>query len=257
MSKLSHFDKDGKAAMVDISDKSETKRTAIAKGSISMEPETLSLIEAGTAKKGDVLGIARVAGIMAAKKASDLIPLCHPLALNKVTVDFTLDKESSRVDIKALAKVDGKTGVEMEALTAVSVAALTIYDMVKAVDKNMVIGDIRLAFKDGGKSGTYKEPQGEKEDKRSEPKARATVRPQEVPLTPTRLTTANGSREALRAFMQAKRIKPMRWAQDAGIAPGTLYGFLQGRIASLSDDDVRKLADAVHADTHDLFPGSA
>ena len=159
MSKLSHFDEDGKAAMVDVSDKVETERTAIAKGRIQMAPETLALIEAGSAKKGDVLGVARVAGIMAAKMTSDLIPLCHPLAITKVSLEFDLDKEGSAVDITATVKVNGKTGVEMEALTALSVAALTIYDMVKAVDKDMVIGDIRLAYKEGGKSGVYKEPE--------------------------------------------------------------------------------------------------
>lgn len=153
-SKLSHFDKAGKAAMVDVSDKAETTRIAVAKGSIRMAPETLVLIRKGTAEKGDVLGIARIAGIMAAKRTHDLIPLCHPLPLTKVSIDFNLNANDSAVDITATTKVTGKTGVEMEALTAVSVAALTIYDMVKAADKTMVIGQIYVAAKEGGKSGS-------------------------------------------------------------------------------------------------------
>ena len=153
-SRLSHFDETGKAAMVDVSDKAETTRIAVAKGSIRMAPETLALIRQGTAEKGDVLGIARVAGIMAAKRTHDLIPLCHPLPLTKVSVDFELNDEENAVDITATTKVTGKTGVEMEALTAASVAALTIYDMVKAADKNMIIGQIYVATKEGGKSGS-------------------------------------------------------------------------------------------------------
>lgn len=154
MSELSHFDESGKAAMVDVSDKAETTRLAVAKGSITMAPATLALITEGTADKGDVLGVARIAGIMAAKRTHDLIPLCHPLPLTKVSIDFELNEAANSVDITASAKVTGKTGVEMEALTAASVAALTIYDMVKAADKEMVIGQIYVASKEGGKSGT-------------------------------------------------------------------------------------------------------
>lgn len=155
MSKLSHFDESGKAVMVDVSDKAETARVAVAKGSIRMAPETLALIKQGTADKGDVLGIARVAGIMAAKRTHDLIPLCHPLPLTKVSIDFDLNEDDSAVDITATTKVTGKTGVEMEALTAASIAALTIYDMVKAADKQMIIGQIYVATKEGGKSGSH------------------------------------------------------------------------------------------------------
>lgn len=154
MSELSHFDESGKAAMVDVSDKAETTRLAVAKGSIKMAASTLALIAEGTADKGDVLGVARIAGIMAAKRTHDLIPLCHPLPLTKVSIDFELNEAASAVDITASAKVTGKTGVEMEALTAASVAALTIYDMVKAADKEMVIGPIYVATKHGGKSGS-------------------------------------------------------------------------------------------------------
>jgi cyclic pyranopterin monophosphate synthase len=155
MAGFTHFDKEGKARMVDVSDKAETERVATAKGSVIMQPATLALIKEGGVKKGDVLSVARLAGIMGAKKTPDLIPLCHPLALTSVQVDLTLDEARNAVDITATCKLLGKTGVEMEALTAVSVAALTVYDMCKAVDKGMQIVDIRLTHKSGGKSGTF------------------------------------------------------------------------------------------------------
>ncbi len=153
--KLTHIDADGNATMVDVSEKDITSRTAIAKGRIAMAPATLALIKEGGIAKGDVLSVARLAGIMAAKKTSDLIPLCHPLALNKVSVEFHVDDVNSAIEIEGTARVSGRTGVEMEALTAVSVAALTIYDMAKAVDRGMTIGEIKLTHKSGGKSGTY------------------------------------------------------------------------------------------------------
>ena len=155
MARLTHFDKEGKAAMVDVGAKPETKRMAIARGRVTMKPETLALVKAGEMGKGDVLGVARLAGIMAAKRTSELIPLCHPLALSSVAVDLTLDEAASAVEIEAKVRLTGRTGVEMEALTAVSVAALTVYDMCKAVDRSMTISDIRLVHKSGGKSGTY------------------------------------------------------------------------------------------------------
>ncbi len=153
MSDFTHFDESGAAHMVDVSEKATTSRTAIAKGFISMQPATLAMVAEGTAKKGDVLGVARLAGIMAAKKTHDLIPLCHPLALSKVAVE--LEVAEGGIAIAATVKNTGQTGVEMEALTAVSLAALTVYDMIKAVDKTMVISDIRLVLKDGGKSGLF------------------------------------------------------------------------------------------------------
>lgn len=152
---LTHFDAAGRAAMVDVSGKDETSRTATARGRIVMAPATLALIREGRAGKGDVLGVARLAGIMAAKKTSDLIPLCHPLMLSKVTVDLEPEGEDA-VAIEATVKVTGKTGVEMEALTAVTVAALTVYDMVKAADRGMRIEDVRLVHKAGGKSGEFR-----------------------------------------------------------------------------------------------------
>ncbi|MDF2139975.1 cyclic pyranopterin monophosphate synthase MoaC [Paenirhodobacter sp. CAU 1674] len=152
---LSHFDAAGQAHMVDVSDKQVTARVAVAEGCVVMTPETLAYVLDGTAKKGDVLGIARVAGIMATKKTADLIPLCHPLPITKVALDLTPDPALPGVRISATVKTTGQTGVEMEALTAVSVAALTVYDMLKAVEKSMRIEGIQVTLKDGGKSGRY------------------------------------------------------------------------------------------------------
>ncbi|WP_171204826.1 cyclic pyranopterin monophosphate synthase MoaC [Ruegeria sp. HKCCA0235A] len=152
---LTHFDAQGQAHMVDVSDKEVTDRVAVAEGYIRMAPETFEIISEGRAKKGDVLGIARLAGIMGAKKTPDLIPLCHPLPVTKVAVELTLVPDLPGVRIQATVKTSGQTGVEMEALTAVSTAALTVYDMTKAVDKAMEIGGIRVLLKDGGKSGRY------------------------------------------------------------------------------------------------------
>ena len=155
MKKLTHYRKRGEVAMVDVTAKAVTERTATAKGSVLMQPETIALITAGGVKKGDVLSVARLAGIMGAKRTPDLIPLCHPLALTSVHVDLAVDKKRNAVDITATCKLAGKTGVEMEALTAVAVAALTVYDMCKAVDRGMVIEQVKLLHKSGGKSGTF------------------------------------------------------------------------------------------------------
>ncbi len=152
---LTHFDAKGEAHMVDVSDKAVTDRVAVAAGHIKMARETYDIISEGRAKKGDVLGVARLAGIMGAKKTPDLIPLCHPLPVTKVAIELTLDPDLPGVQIEATVKTSGQTGVEMEALTAVSTAALTVYDMAKAVDKAMEIGGIRVLLKDGGKSGRY------------------------------------------------------------------------------------------------------
>ncbi|WP_170600415.1 cyclic pyranopterin monophosphate synthase MoaC [Ruegeria arenilitoris] len=152
---LTHFDSDGQAHMVDVSDKDTTNRVAVAAGHVKMAHQTFEIISEGRAKKGDVLGVARLAGIMGAKKTPDLIPLCHPLPVTKVSVDLTLDPGLPGVQIEATVKTTGQTGVEMEALTAVSTAALTVYDMAKALDKAMEIGGIRVLLKDGGKSGRY------------------------------------------------------------------------------------------------------
>ena len=156
MNKLTHFDASGQAHMVNVGDKPNTHRIAVATGTISMMPATFEMVEAGSHKKGDVLGIARIAGIQASKKTSDLIPLCHPLALSHVSINFQTNKASSSINCEVRAETTGPTGVEMEALTAVQVTLLTIYDMCKAVDRGMVMSDIKLLEKSGGKSGEWK-----------------------------------------------------------------------------------------------------
>ena len=158
MNEFTHFDHKGDARMVDVSAKAETERVAIAGGRITMEKATLEKIMGGTMSKGDVLSVARLAGIMGAKRTPDLIPLCHPLNLTSVAVELSCDPDTSSVAITATTKITGRTGVEMEALTAVAVAALTVYDMCKAIDRGMRIGDIKLLHKSGGKSGTYEAP---------------------------------------------------------------------------------------------------
>lgn len=155
MARLTHFDGEGRAHMVDVSGKAVTDRIAVAEAFVRMRPETLALVSQGTAKKGDVLGVARLAGIMGAKRCADLIPLCHPLPITKVAVDLAVDAELPGVRIEATVKTSGQTGVEMEALTAASTAALTVYDMLKAAEKTMEIGGLRVVLKDGGKSGRF------------------------------------------------------------------------------------------------------
>jgi cyclic pyranopterin phosphate synthase len=155
MASSTHFDAQGNARMVDVSDKDATERSATAKARVVMRPETLAMIAAGSAAKGDVLGVARLAGIMAAKRTAELIPLCHPLPLTAVSVDLACDPTTSTVEVTATCRVRGRTGVEMEAMTAAAVAALTVYDMCKSVDRGMRVSDLRLVHKAGGKSGTY------------------------------------------------------------------------------------------------------
>jgi cyclic pyranopterin phosphate synthase len=154
---LTHFDPRGNAAMVDVSAKPVTVRTATARGRVAMRPETVALIRSGSAKKGDVLGVARLAGIMAAKRTAELIPLCHPLPISAVSLELTAEEAAAAVEIEATVRTDGRTGVEMEALTAVSVAALTVYDMCKSVDRAMRIEAVRLTHKAGGKSGEFRQ----------------------------------------------------------------------------------------------------
>ncbi len=155
MAKLTHFNDEGKAHMVNISDKDETKRIAVARGAVSVNRDTLELIKSDNIAKGDVLGVARLAGIMAAKNTSSTIPLCHPIPISSIEIEFQIQNELSSIDIEAVVSTVGKTGVEMEALVAVSTAALTIYDMVKSVDKRVIINNIHLTYKEGGKSGTF------------------------------------------------------------------------------------------------------
>ncbi|MEM7471131.1 MAG: cyclic pyranopterin monophosphate synthase MoaC [Pseudomonadota bacterium] len=155
MPKLTHFDGEGRAHMVDVSDKDVTDRIAVARAAVTMHRDTLALVTSGTAKKGDVLGVARLAGIMGAKKCAELIPLCHPLPITKVALELTPDVDLPGVRLEATVKTTGQTGVEMEALTAVTTAALTVYDMLKAAEKTMEITDVKVVLKDGGKSGRF------------------------------------------------------------------------------------------------------
>lgn len=276
MTDLTHFDADGKALMVDVSEKHETARIAVAGASIRMGAEAFEKIELGSAAKGDVLGVARLAGIMAAKKTADLIPLCHPLPLSKVTIEFRLDPKRLAVDIEATAKVTGRTGVEMEALTAASVSALTIYDMVKAVDKSMVIDNVRLMRKEGGKSGLYIENSEAGSDKVSPPSmikpasasrfaARAPAQPVPKPapkprdfeagLAANRRQHAQANVSYFRDFMAAKGLRPTTWAQEAGVPVGALYGLLQGRLRTLAPDQLESLARVAGVRVDDLLGG--
>ena len=255
MSKLSHLDDQGRASMVDVSAKGDTERLASAEAVIVLSEEAYGLVLSGQAKKGDVLATARIAGIMAAKKTSDLIPLCHPLALSHAGVEFEPLPERHALRIIASAKTTGPTGVEMEALTAASLAALTVYDMIKAVDKSAVIETIRLLTKSGGKSGTYEAP----EKPVSEPE---TAKPQRGKTAPRVLMheaaspkagNPSGEREALRRFMSDRRLRPTEWAKSAGLPVNELYGYLSGRSRGLPQATAERLAKAARASLDEMF----
>jgi cyclic pyranopterin phosphate synthase len=258
MSKLSHLDDQGRASMVDVSAKGETERTATAEAIIVLAEEAYDLVVSGQAKKGDVLATARIAGIMAAKKTSELIPLCHPLALSHAGIEFEPIAERHALRIIASAKTNGPTGVEMEALTAASVAALTVYDMVKAVDKSAVIEAIRLLTKSGGKSGSYEAAR--------DGAARAPARPAKAEArrsgSPRVLMTEvsapksgniSSEREALRRFMSERRLRPTEWTKSAGLPVNELYGFLAGRSRALKPSSAERLARAARASIDEMF----
>jgi cyclic pyranopterin phosphate synthase len=269
MSKLTHLDEAGKAKMVDVSAKDTTTRTAMAEAIVRMKPDTLALVLDNTAPKGDVLAVARIAGIMAAKKTSEIIPLCHPLPISGVTVACEPDEEGSLIRILASVKVTGQTGVEMEAMTAASVAALTIYDMLKAAERGITIEAVRLLQKDGGKSGAYRaEP--EKTGARGRlvrrtPSAAAASRlvrhrsqPAEVaPEGPSRRSASDHAarREALRRFMAERGLTAHAWAKDAGVAVGVIFSFLHGRTHTLTKAEETKLAEAAGVTPEDLYRG--
>jgi cyclic pyranopterin phosphate synthase len=245
MSKLSHLDGDGAAHMVDVSDKDVTQREAAAEALIVLSPEAYAAAKDGNAPKGDVLGTARIAGIMAAKKTADLIPLCHPLPLTKIDIAFEWLDERCAIRIAATAKTAAQTGVEMEALTAASIAALTIYDMTKALDKGAVIEGVRLTAKSGGKSGPYKA------------KA-AAPRPVARPKTLMGEVSAprpdpNAQREAFRSFMTAHRLRATEWAKQAGVPAAQIYSYLTGRSRALSAGTAERLARAARVRVEDLF----
>ncbi len=257
MSKLTHLDETGAARMVDVSEKDITAREATAEAIIVLSEEAFEAAISGNGPKGDVLAAARIAGIMAAKKTSELIPLCHPIALSKAGIEFVPLAERHALRIIASAKTSGQTGVEMEALTAASIAALTIYDMVKAIDKSAVIESVRLLTKSGGKSGAYIAPHEPKMVREAQPRKTA-ARPRAAP-TPLMSEVsaprpdANAAREAFRAFMVSHRLRASEWAKDAGVPASQVYAFLTGRLRALTDDAAKKLARAARVRVEDMF----
>ena len=248
MSKLSHLDAKGAARMVDVSAKPVTAREASAEATVTLSQEAFAAVMDGTAPKGDVLAAARIAGIMAAKRVPDLIPLCHPIAIAKAEVDFEPDAETHSIHITARVATSGQTGVEMEALTAVTVAALTLYDMIKAVDKGAVIEGVRLIAKSGGKSGSYKAPTAPAKTSSNRPKPKTLMGEVAAPRA-----TGDQQRDAFRAFMTSHRLRPTQWAKQAGIASGEILSFLTGRSRGLTPDAAEKLARAAKVRVEDMF----
>ena len=252
MSKLTHLDEKGAARMVDVSAKDATVREAKAEASITMSAEALAAIQGGNAPKGDVLAAARIAGIMAAKKTPELIPLCHPVALSGVTLDFEMQQDGVR--IIATTKTTGPTGVEMEALTAASIAALTVYDMIKAIDRAAVIGGVKLVSKSGGKSGNFVSVKSI-----AVPMARPqTTRGRAAPTTLMGEVTGpraapDNRREAFRNFMTSHRLRATQWAKDAGVAQAEILAFLTGRSRGFSAEVAEKLARAAKVRAEDMF----
>jgi len=264
MTKLSHLDDSGAARMVDVSGKQTTAREASAEAVIRLSPEAYEAAVAGTGPKGEVLAAARIAGIMAAKKTSELIPLCHPLPIAKAGIDFEPQAEAHALRIVAIVKTMGQTGVEMEALTAASVAALTVYDMVKAVDKTAVIETVRLLTKSGGKSGRYiaphmqTKPSGRKSAGfKPAPGAKSASRP--APKTLMSETSAprpsdpNAAREAFRAFMTSRRLRATEWAKQAGVPAAQIFAFLTGKARAIEPAVADKLAKAAGVPARDMF----
>ena len=254
MSKLSHLDEKGQASMVDVSEKSATAREATAEATIVLSEETFALVFAGKIKKGDVLATARIAGIMAAKKTWELIPLCHPLPLSHIGVEFTPLSDGRSLRIVASAKTTSQTGVEMEALTAAAIAALTVYDMVKAVDKSAVIQSVRLLTKSGGKSASYTAP--EQPEPPQPPKTQRGSRASPRVLiheTATPRANPSSEREAFRSFMLARRLRATEWASSAGVPLNELYGYLSGHSRALSANTAEKLAKAARSSIDEML----
>jgi cyclic pyranopterin phosphate synthase len=253
MSKLTHLDDSGAAHMVDVSDKAVTQREASAEAIIVLSPEAFEAAKSGNAPKGDVIATARIAGIMAAKKTPEFIPLCHPLALSKADIEFEWLEDRSAVRIVATIKCTGQTGVEMEALTAASVAALTIYDMVKAIDKNAVIEMVRLLAKSGGKSGVFAAPAPKlKKIATNAPVSRAKPKAIMNEVSAPR-PGPHAQRDAFREFMAANRLRPTQWAKDAGVPSAQVLAYLTGQSRVLSPDAAKKLARAAKVRVEDMF----
>jgi len=248
MSKLSHLDAKGQAHMVDVSGKPVTAREATAEAVVALSEEAFTAVMDGTAPKGDVLAAARIAGIMAAKRVPDLIPLCHPIAIAKAGIEFEPDADARSIRIIATVATSGQTGVEMEALTAASVAALTLYDMIKAVDKGAVIEKVRLLGKSGGKSGSYKAPAAPAKTSSNRPKPKTLIGEVAAPRA-----AHDQQRDAFRAFMTSRRLRPTIWAKQAGIASGEILSFLTGRSRGFSPEVAEKLARAAKVRIEDMF----
>lgn len=261
MSKLSHIDERGQASMVDVSSKAPTERTATAEARVVISEEAFKQVMDGTLPKGDVVATARIAGIMGAKKTPELIPLCHPLAITHAGIEIVPLPDGRTLQVTSTAKTTGQTGVEMEALTAAAIAALTIYDMVKAVDKWAVIESIRLLTKSGGKSGSYQAPQQPTEE-REAPKssakrgtARATPRVLSHETRTPGANTAVDARENLRQFMIARGLRPHEWAQSASVPLNELYGYLSGHSRKLSSEAIDRLAKAARTTPEQMLAG--
>jgi cyclic pyranopterin monophosphate synthase len=255
MSKLSHLDEEGAARMVDVSAKPPTEREAIAEATVTLSADALSALAEGTVPKGDALAVARVAGIMAAKKTADLIPLCHPLPLSAVNVELELVRDNASVVIRATVKTVANTGVEMEALTAATIAALALYDMIKSIDKSATIEGVRLISKSGGKSGRFSAPDNterRKSDTASRPtRQQASVIMDVATAAPPR--KPGTGREAFRAFMLAHRLRASAWANEAGVSSSQIYAYLTGRLHALPAEVVEKLARAARVRPEDIF----
>jgi cyclic pyranopterin phosphate synthase len=254
MTKLTHIDEQGAARMVDVSAKDTTEREATAEAVIVLSEEAFDAVSSGEAPKGDVLAAARIAGIMAAKKTPELIPLCHAIPLSKAEVAFEMLTEKNAIRITATAKTVARTGVEMEALTAASVAALTIYDMTKAVDKAAVIEGVRLLAKSGGKSGSYTAAppiRAMRKPATPAPRGRPAVLMGEV-ASPV-LAAPNARREAFRTFMSARHLRATEWARQAGVPAAQIYAFLTGRTRAIPETIVQKLARAARVKPEDMF----
>jgi len=254
MSKLTHLDDHGAAHMVDVSDKPVTDREASAEAVVVLSTEAFTAAKSGNAPKGDVLATARIAGIMAAKRTPDLIPLCHPLALAKADVAFEWLDDRNAIRVIASAKTTAQTGVEMEALMAASVAALTIYDMIKAIDKSAVIETVRLVSKSGGKSGDYSSPSrvAWSRPAAAAPKSRAKPKTLMSEVSAPR-PGPHAQREAFREFMSSQRLRPTQWAKDARVPAAEVLAFLTGQSRALSAETAKKLAKAAKVRVEDMF----
>jgi cyclic pyranopterin phosphate synthase len=255
MSKLSHLDDSGTARMVDVSEKAVTAREASAEAVVILSTEAFGEIIAGRVPKGDVFAAARIAGIMAAKKTHELIPLCHQIPLSKAQIEFEPLPERHAIHIVAHVKTSAQTGVEMEALAAASIAALTIYDMVKAMDRGIVIESVRLLTKSGGKSGAYRASQKSQTPVRARPSKTAPAALMHEAAPAKSAVSISDEREAFRTFMTDHRLRATEWAKQAGVPAAQIYAYLTGRARTLPHESAEKLARAARSRVEDMFSG--